>query len=89
MSSGLHALSDNEPIHRARTENEHALGNAGGVNNALSELTCVLAGSVDDGFENLRAVPIPLADIRPCGRTLRRPARASRSPPPPTNMAER
>lgn len=50
ITQGLRALPGNEPIYRARMEIEHALGNADGVNNALRELTCVLAGAVDDGF---------------------------------------
>ena len=50
VTQGLRALPGNEPIYRARMEIEHALGNADGVNNALREFTCVLAGAVDDGF---------------------------------------
>jgi hypothetical protein len=50
VTQGLRALPGNEPIYRARMEIEHALGNSDGVNNALRELTCVLAGAVDDGF---------------------------------------
>lgn len=46
----LRAFPGSEPTYRAGMEIEHAVGNADGVNNALRELSCVLAGAVDDGF---------------------------------------
>ena len=51
ICQGLRALPGNEPIYRARMQIEHALGNIDGVNGALRELTSVLLGAADDGFE--------------------------------------